>query len=268
MTLIESNKYLRDEKIRNEIIHSHAKASFEIENIRYKFLIILVYYQRPTMVLNALESIKRLDYDNWELVFIDDGSVDKGEPIVREYLKDYLDKIKFYYIDDSIEKKKEQNGSRHGQYLNEAILQSDADYIITLCDDDALISDYLTNLYYFFIDNPDVKYCHSNVIVYNPLVENPFEKEKTEHWVNRTGDIIPVCAVDSSQVAIKTSCFKEDNIQYPFPQTRDLDAVLFHQLYNRYGLCKFTGFDSQYKAYFQDQLGARQVVNDFKVDFK
>ena len=47
-----------------------------------KFLIVLVYYKRPKMVLNALESIKNLSYGNWQLDFIDDS----GDEVFRETL--------------------------------------------------------------------------------------------------------------------------------------------------------------------------------------
>jgi len=47
-----------------------------------KFLIVLVYYKRPKIVLNALESIKNLSYENWQLDFIDDS----GDDAFRETL--------------------------------------------------------------------------------------------------------------------------------------------------------------------------------------
>lgn len=230
-----------------------------------KFLIVLVYYQRPSIFLNALESIKNLDYDNWELVFIDDGSIpeSEGENIVKEHLKDYLHKIKFYYINDSVEQKIIQGGSRHGEYMNKAILESDSDAVIILCDDDALISNYLTNLNNYFNTFVDKNYCYSHVIVFNPLTENPFEKKKTEHWTNRFGDINPVCNVDSAQVVYRTKCIKEDGLRYLSPQTKNLDAEMFKLLVNKYGLCSYTGFDSQYKAYFDKQLGNKNGINQY-----
>jgi len=226
-----------------------------------KFLIILVYFQRPKIVLNALNSIKQLKYSNWELAFIDDGSNNEslGEPIVREVLKENLDKIKFYYSNDTIEQKIKQGGSRHGEYMNKAIIESDSDVVIVLCDDDALISDYLNNLNDYFINNLDKNYCYSHVIVFNPDYENPFEKEKTDHWVNKVGDINPVCNVDSTQVAYRSKCFKEDGLRYPFPQTKNLDAEMFKKLFERYGVCSYTGFNSQYKAYFDGQLGNTNI---------
>ncbi len=37
-----------------------------------KFELIIAYYKRPKIVLNALESIIKSTYDNWHLTFIDD----------------------------------------------------------------------------------------------------------------------------------------------------------------------------------------------------
>ena len=58
-----------------------------------KFIIILAYYNRPKLVLHALESIKNLDYDNYEVHFIDDGSTERGEPVVRDFCSEIIDKF-------------------------------------------------------------------------------------------------------------------------------------------------------------------------------
>ena len=83
-----------------------------------KFLIILAYYERPTIVLNSLRSILNTSYPDYEVHFIDDGSTNRGEPIVREVCSSIIDKFKFDYIDNTIEQKKSQGGSIHGKYLN------------------------------------------------------------------------------------------------------------------------------------------------------
>jgi len=229
-----------------------------------KFLINLSYYNRPKLVRNALESIKRLEYNDWELAIIDDGSEYKIEPIVEEMLKEYEDKISLTYINDSIKQKISQGGSRVGTGLNEAILESNADIVINLCDDDALISDYLNLLNEWFENNKDKKYCYSQVLIYNPETENPFDIiEKRDYFTNRVDNLNPFCAVDCSQVAFRMSCFKEDGLRFPYLQTRDLDASLFKQAFEKFGPCSYTGFNSQYKGIFDGQLGRRRGENEF-----
>lgn len=221
-----------------------------------KFLILLVYYNRPKIVLNALNSIKNMNYSNWEMVFIDDGSEHPGEPVVREVLADYLDKITFIQTHDTVEQKMKQGGSRHGHFMNEAILNSDADVVIVLCDDDAIIPDYFTNLDRWFRNNRHKKYCYSHVRIFDPEKESPFFVEKRDHVTNVTGLINPCCTVDSSQIAYKRSCFTDGGMRYPSPMTRNLDAYMFDQLFKKYGPCHYTGFDSQYKGWFAGQLGS------------
>lgn len=110
-----------------------------------KICILLVYYKRPNIVLNALDSIKALKYNNWELNFIDDSGDDSFKETLFNYGLDN-DKIKYRPIFDSDQTKLEQNGSRHGEYMNLSIKETDAEVIVVLCDDDALVDDYFTKI--------------------------------------------------------------------------------------------------------------------------
>jgi len=120
------------------------------------------------MVSNALTSIKKLNYDNWHLAFIDDNSKLPGEPIVKNYLKNYLNKITFYNTNSISTTER----SYMGYFMNEAIKNLGCDLAIILCDDDALHPDYFTNLEDWFNKNHNYNYCYSNLILYNPLIEN------------------------------------------------------------------------------------------------
>jgi glycosyltransferase involved in cell wall biosynthesis len=118
-----------------------------------KILILLFYYNRPNLVKIALNSIKIHNYNNWEIAFIDDGSEEPGEPIVREILSEHLDKIKFYNTNDSIDIKmlrSKEHGSIFGKYAQQAVEESDADIVMMLCDDDALYPEYFNNLNKYF----------------------------------------------------------------------------------------------------------------------
>lgn len=229
----------------------------------YKFLILVAYYNRPKLVINLIKSINSINYPNFDVCFIDDGSFEgkKVLEVAQKYLNNPLIcKTYFHYISDSPEQKIQQGGSRHGEYLNKTILESNSDLVMVVCDDDAIISDSLIKLNEWFIINKEKNYAYSHVRIFNSDVESPFGVEKRPHWTNLEGDIDPFCRVDSSQVVFKSSCFKEGGIRYPFPQTKDLDASLFKQLFEKYGPCPFTGFDIQYKNYFSHQLGKNSFV--------
>lgn len=227
-----------------------------------KFLIILAYYERPKLVLNALESIKRLDYNNYEVHFIDDGSIDKGEDVVREFCPEIIDKFKFYYIDNTQQDKINQGGSIHGKYMNDVIKNNEGDIVIILCDDDALFSDYLTNLNEFYNNNPNAMWAYSHVNYYNPETDHfldakfdpPVFNNSFPKLNSHTTPINPANNVDSTQVSFRTRSYIEGDIWYTYPKTKNLDSDIYTKMYNRWGACPFTNFFSQYKAWFPNQL--------------
>ena len=56
-----------------------------MEKKELKFLIIFFYYNRPDMVRNALNSINKLTYKNFEIAFIDDGSETPENPLLEVF---------------------------------------------------------------------------------------------------------------------------------------------------------------------------------------
>lgn len=234
-----------------------------------KFLILLFYYERPNIVKNALRSLNELEYDNFEIAFIDDGSISPGKLIAEEILTgNVLQRVTFYNTNDSIEQKKSQGGSVFGKLANEAIQNSDAEYALMLCDDDAIVSDYLLYLNEYFRLNDFVTYCYSKVYFFDPTQETykQFKDQPTyshpgsTYTLNHyTEPINPVGKVDASQICWKISCNKYGDIWFPYPLTRGLDAALYQQLFDKYGYCYPTFTYGQYKGAFADQLGNRWI---------
>lgn len=223
-----------------------------------KIMIILAYFERTEIVKFALQSIKMLQYANFDFFIIDDGSQTK--PHIHDIAWDVLGemhyaKTGFYLTTDTPEQKVAQGGSRHGQILNEIIMASNSDLVIVLCDDDAIIPDYLTNLDQWFRDNPDKKYGYSHCRIFDPTTESPFGISKRPHWTNLAMSVHPVNRIDSSQVVFRTECFKKDGCRFPSPQTKNLDADLLQQFFDLYGPCSYMEFDGQYKGWFPGQLG-------------
>lgn len=225
-----------------------------------KFLIILAYYERPTIVLNSLKSILDISYPEFEVHFIDDGSTKKGEPVVREVCSSIIDKFTFHYIDNTVDQKKEQGGSIHGKYLNLAIEQSDGDHVIILCDDDAIFPHFLTRLNVFLNkeENIDKKYFYHNIALYNSLIE-PYttgvERKDLSYFTNQwTTPIHCSSRVDSSQVTYSRNAFINDGLSYPAPQTSGLDAAIYDQMFEKWGPCNYSGLISQVKSNNEDNL--------------
>jgi|TARA_R110000796_G_scaffold75613_1_gene169487 glycosyltransferase involved in cell wall biosynthesis len=229
-----------------------------------KFLILLFYYDRPEMVKNALNSIKRTSYKDYHIAFIDDGSSTPGKPIVEELLdSEELSKVTFYNTNQSPSDKKTQGGSIFGKYANIATDKNPSDITLMLCDDDALTPGYLEYLNEFFHLNSEVNHCYSKVLFYDPSKEDYLESREHTPYTHvgstflnlniYTTPVNPIGKFDASQVAWRTKC----NIEFPFPRTRALDSIIYTQLGDNHGLCYPTGIFGQCKGAFEDQLGNR-----------
>lgn len=231
--------------------------------MNHKFLIILAYYERPNIVLNALDSILEMDYDNYEVHFIDDGSKQRGEDVVRERCESIIDKFTFHYIDNTPQQKEQQGGSIHGKYLNIAIQESDADYVMILCDDDAMNPPFFSKFNEFLNNEGENKkpYYYSHTIIYNCLKESwkdGLKRRNSDHFTNKhTEPIEPHFKVDSSQIIYSRERFIEDGLSYPHPQTKNLDASIYSQMIHHWGLCHFNGLISQIKSHNRLNLGNR-----------
>lgn len=230
-----------------------------------KILILLLYYKRPKIVLNALNSIKHSKYENWELCFIDDS----GDEEFKETLFNFglpKQKVKYIPIFDSVEKKVEMGGVRIGKFMNQCIMESNADVAIMLCDDDALLNTYMENLDNFFTNQPNINYCYSHVLFFNPETQQYTNATKNPPDQNLPSDysinqyeypINPTAKLDASQVAWRTKCNKEGNVWFDELRLMNHDEDFYYKLHEKFGVCYYSGFVGQYKGVFAKQLGNR-----------
>lgn len=222
-----------------------------------KVLILLPYYDRPNLVRNALWSIRNSSYPNWQLAYIDDGSKVPLGPIVSEILGDYPDKVKGYYSHDTVEQKIKQGGSRHGHFLNLAVKESDADIGIMLCDDDALVQDYMQKLSAYFTEHPDVPHTYSYIYIFDPTKEKPgphlHTQDRTVHPCNTN----PPERIAAMQIAWRIRGQKEHNIWFVPIIEHGLDAHFNIGLRKAFGPIPFSGFFSQYRGVYSDTLSER-----------
>lgn len=93
--------------------------------------IIVPAYNVENYIGEAIESVLEQTYKNWELIIIDDGSIDNTADIVKNY---QIDKRIFYYY---------QQNSKQGKARNHALNKSKGEYIAFLDADDLWVSNKL-----------------------------------------------------------------------------------------------------------------------------
>ena len=98
--------------------------------------IVVPVYNVEKYIRKCLDSLVKQDYDNYDVLVINDGSPFNEQVIIDEYVKKYPDIIK------SIVK---ENGG-YGSVLELAFKTSDADYVLVCDPDDYLAIDALSTL--------------------------------------------------------------------------------------------------------------------------
>jgi glycosyltransferase involved in cell wall biosynthesis len=97
-----------------------------------KFSIVIPVYNRETLILEALDSVKNQSYRPLELVVVDDGSTDRTGEVVRNWalLNDDGDEFTVHYVS--------QANAGPGAARNRGISEIEGEYVQYLDSDDRL----------------------------------------------------------------------------------------------------------------------------------
>lgn len=105
-------------------------------NVMIKVSVIIPVYNTEKYVIRCLESIRKQNYNNIQVIIINDGSTDNSEEIISNYLKRYCLKYEYY--------KKENGGLSSAR--NYGMNYADGDYLFFLDSDDYLSDDAIDSL--------------------------------------------------------------------------------------------------------------------------
>lgn len=134
--------------------------------------IIMPTYNRAHCINNAITSILKQSLMDWELIIVDNESIDNTYEIVRPYLEDI--RIKYFYV-----KKSPYPGISH--YLNLGLQKARGSYIARLDDDDEWCDpDKLVKQYEFLKKNNEYVAVGGGAIMINGERKEMFKFFKRE----------------------------------------------------------------------------------------
>lgn len=163
-----------------------------------KFSIIIPTYNRETYIARAIHSIISQDYQNWELLIIDNLSTDNTLSIINQF-QDYRIRV---YVND---KNYERCYSR-----NRGINFATGDYILFLDSDDYFENDHLKNWVYVL---SNLKNCSNFLICNKKIIENDSivfgnSHENKHHFINDYNYIFNQIVLPG-QVCLKNELLKK-----------------------------------------------------------
>ncbi|MCK4533221.1 glycosyltransferase family 2 protein [bacterium] len=156
--------------------------------------VIITTYNRKIFLNTAIESVLKQNFQNFELLIIDDGSTDNTKETVNSFIHE---KIKYIY----------QKNQGVSSARNRGIKSAQAPFISFLDSDDTWKKNKLEIQYKTMLDNPQYLLSHTEEIWYkNAKILNPRKIHKKHHG-NIFHQSLKLCAISPSTVMARKDLF-------------------------------------------------------------
>lgn len=160
-------------------------------NEKPKVSVVLPFHNRINWVKNAVDSVLNQSYNNFELILIDDGSIDD----VKELLIIADERIRYYH----------QSNKGVSAARNKGIYLARGEFIAFLDSDDLFMPKKIEEQLKCFDEYPDVKLCHTSYLHINEHGEIKQEINTSD----MTGDVFPTILY-RNQIATPTVMVRKD----------------------------------------------------------
>ena len=156
--------------------------------------VIITTYNRREFVREAIESVQRQDFSDYEIIVVDDGSTDGTEEFLKEF-----NTIHYFY-------QKNQGVSRA---RNQGLKLARGDYICFLDSDDLWLPRKLSIQTKVMRKNPEINVTYTDEIwIRRGKRVNPKKKhQKYSGWIFK--HCLPLCIISPSSVMLRREIFEE-----------------------------------------------------------
>ena len=153
--------------------------------------VIIHTYNNEKFIAETVESVLNQTYKGYEIIVVDDGSVDG----TRDALKPYMQKIRYHY--------KENGGIASAK--NAGIKLSQTEYVAFLDHDDLWVSDKLKLQMECFSENPQVGLVYAKYTSFKDGKELRTKPEKGySGWIFK--ELLAKSFIQTSTVVVKKEC--------------------------------------------------------------
>ncbi|MBC5630269.1 glycosyltransferase family 2 protein [Clostridium sp. NSJ-6] len=222
-----------------------------------KVSVIIPVYNCEKYIRECIESLINQNLKECEFIFINDGSTDKSEEIIKEYL----------YGDERISLINQKN-SGVSVARNIGIKKAVGEYIGFVDADDYVENNYFERLYNEAKDdNCHIVICGwKNVFKDNETVFSlPFEKNKVFNKADIEKNIYPFLIKEDSLNSVCNKIYKRDvlsknNIEFPVGLDLGEDGLFNIKAFTQVNRCKFIDYEGYYYRYVEGSA-TRNVIN-------
>lgn len=198
-------------------------------------------YNRASLLINLYQSLIKQDFDDFEWVIVDDGSIDATTDIVDQFIQER--QIVIIYI-------KQANGGKH-RALNRGVKEAKGELVLIVDSDDSLPINSLSIIYSHYLDIKDnssiggvcgLMAHHDGTIIGERKISSSMNLSSIEMRY-KYGFVGDVCEV------FKTDVLRE----FPFPEIENEkfcpEALVWNRIATKYKLHYFNEV-----IYYRDYL--------------
>ncbi len=208
-----------------------------------RFSIIIPTYNRADLLKEAIDSVLKQTYENWELIIVDDGSIDHTKEVVISYQDA---RIHYHY-----QLNKERSAAR-----NKGVDLSKGDYICFLDDDDIYDKEYLQEFNNGHIDYPD-NILRTGFIAWSKTSRSKAVNYQLDQHFNPVRfAAYNMCGVWS--LSIPRRCFEKHKFEEGFPHWQDTHLIL--RLLAVYEFKQMDTYNYLYRIH--DTMGSVKLVSE------
>lgn len=212
-----------------------------------KISIIIPTYNRAHTLERAIKSVLNQTYKNYQLIVVDDGSIDNTNQIIANYPQvDYL----------------KQNNQGVSSARNLGIKHAKGDWIALLDSDDEWLASKLELQVEYSLNHPQIELIHGEEIwIRNGARVNPMKKHQ-KGGGDQFAQSLKLCCISPSAVLIKKTLldsvgtFRED-----YPVCEDYDLWL--KITAKYPVGFVSNPIIQKYGGHEDQLSRKHVAMDY-----
>ena len=143
--------------------------------------VIVVAYNRANFIKEALDSIKRQTFKDYEIIVVDDGSTDNTKEIVEQY-----EGIRYIY----------QEHSGISKARNTAVKAARGKWIATLDSDDLWVGDKLQKQVEYLQDHPNCRIVYTDFCNFADMPEEQLEERQRELLETIFKYFLPTALID------------------------------------------------------------------------
>ena len=164
--------------------------------------VVIPTYNRARFVREAIESVLRQTYRDFELIVVDDGSTDNTKEMI-DSIKD--PRIRYIY---------QKNRGVSGAF-NTGILASTAEYVALLASDNIMLEEALQKYIAFLDQHPEVGFCHGQFSTMDgsgrPLRLKTLRGPKVTYIGDSRTEVVNLLLGDrnSDYCFVRRSCFEQ-----------------------------------------------------------